>query len=79
MLIYIMSKVIDNKDVKLIDNKIIPFVVSVIMTRICLYGDGNNYLEIWQVVLSTILFLIMFYLGMQHLYNQVNLLKDTIS
>ena len=62
MLIYIMSKVIDNKDVKLIDNKIIPFVVSVIMTRICLYGDGNNYLEIWQVVLSTILFLIMFYL-----------------
>ena len=34
------------------------------MTRICLYGDGNNYLEIWQVVISTLLFLGMFYLVM---------------
>ena len=69
MFIYIMGKVIDNKDVKLIGSKIIPFIISVIMTRICLYGDGNNYLEIWQVVLSTVLFLCIFYLSM-NLYKQ---------
>ena len=64
MLVYIMSKVIENKDVKLINNKIIKFVIPVIITRICLLGDGNNYLEIWQVVLSTILFWLMFWLVM---------------
>ena len=64
MLVYIMSKVIENKDVKLINNKIVKFVIPVIITRICLLGDGNNYLEIWQVVLSTILFWIMFWFVM---------------
>ena len=64
ILVYIIGKVMDNKDIKLIDNKIVSFIVPVIMTRICLYGDGNNYLEIWQVVISTLLFLGMFYLVM---------------
>lgn len=63
MFIYIVAKVIDNKDIKIIENKIIPYLITLVFFLICLIGDGNNYLQIWEIVLSSILFIIMFYLS----------------
>lgn len=64
MLMYIIGKVSNDNSIKLIDNKIIVLIISLVMTCMCLLGDGNNYLEIWQIVVSTIVFFIVFYLSL---------------
>lgn len=63
MFIYLVSKVIDDDNIKLIENKFICVILSTLLLVICLLGDGNNYLRVWEIILSAILFFIMFNLS----------------
>lgn len=62
ILIYLISKVEEEQEFKFFDKKIIPIIISIIMTVICIFLDGNNYLRDWEFGFSIIVFAILFYM-----------------
>ena len=63
MFIYLISK-LEDENCKIIENGFIHIVVALIMMCICLFLDGNNYLKIWQIIFSAVVFAAMFYLSL---------------
>lgn len=62
MFIYLISKIEEQEKFKFFENKIYPLIISIVMTFICIFLDGNNYLKIWEFLLSIAIFAVLFYL-----------------
>ena len=64
ILMYIISRIDENEEIVLIKNKFIPVIISLGLMMLCMFGDGNNHLKLYEIILSCILFALMFYMSL---------------
>ena len=64
MLMYIVSRIDENEEIVLIKNKFIPVIISIGLMILCMFGDGNNHLKLYEIILSCVLFTLMFYMSL---------------
>ena len=61
VLLYLLGKE-EEKEFVLIKNKFVSIIISILLLVICIVQDGNNYIQIWEIIVASLLFILAFFL-----------------